>query len=430
MFSAIKYVFASVFGKVANLIIVFVLAHGLTTAEFGQYFYILNLVGVFMLIGQLGLPLLVVREVAKGSQRPLIRKGIIYFSVAVNALALIAIMTFLASARSLISLGEYEALSLGLILFFYSFAAIAGSVLAGLNRVYEGAWPDTMLRSLLLVAGVGFLALFQPQWLNIHVLLGLLALSHAATLLTLVWNLRTLRADLLPTGTPELRTWPWLKSTFILGGASIATLLNSRVDILMLERMTGLESLATYAFSLQFVIFFTFPYVVVSSFLLPRLSEFVSRDRSRAHADYALGSTAIVAITALVSAAMLGFTWIGWDLVVPPAFEGAKLLIRVFAIFYLANTLFGPVIIYLTAGGMETSVFVVSILSGVVNVALNFLLIPVLAETGAALATMISMTMMNAAMFVIVMRRFGRTRVIRLESLRTMVDRVSQRYPP
>jgi O-antigen/teichoic acid export membrane protein len=428
MFSALKYVFASVFGKVANLIIVFVLAHGLTTEDFGRYFYILNLVGVFMLIGQLGLPLLVVREVAKGKQNPPIRKGIIYFSVATNGLSLIAIMIFLASARSLISLGEHEALSLGLIIFFYSVAAIAGSVLAGLNRVYEGAWPDTMLRSLLLVAGVGVLALFQPQWLNIHVLLVLLALSHAATFLTLLWNLRKLRAELLPHGPPEFRPWPWLKSTFILGGASVATLLNSRVDILMLERMTSLDSLATYAFSLQFVIFFTFPYVVVSSFLLPRISEFVGRDTSRAHADYALGSTAIISITTLVSTVVIGFTWIGWDLVVPPAFEGAKLLIRVFAIFYLANTLFGPVTIYLTAGGMEASVFVVSILSGVFNIALNFLLIPVLAETGAALATMISMTMMNAALFVTVMRRFGRTRVISLDSFRTMVDRVSQRF--
>lgn len=428
MIVAIKYVLASVFGKFANLIMVFALAHGLTTEEFGQYFYILNLVGVFMLIGQLGLPLLVVREVAKGNQRPLSRKGIVYFSVAANALSLIAITIFLAGARSLLSLDGYEALGLGAVVVFYSFAAIAGSVLAGLNRVYEGAWPDTMLRGLLLVAGVGFLALFQPQWLNIRVLLVLLALSHAATLLTLLWNLRKLRADLLPKGSPELRTWPWLKSTFILGGASIATLLNSRVDILMLEQMTSLESLATYAFSLQFVIFFTFPYVVVSSFLLPRISEFMSRDTSRAHADYALGSTAIVCITTLVSAAMIGFTWIGWDLVVPQTFEGAKLLITVFAIFYLANTLFGPVTIYLTAGGMETSVFVVSILSGLVNVALNFLLIPVLSEVGAALATMISMTMMNIALFVIVVRRFGSTTVISVDSFKTLMGRVSQRF--
>lgn len=427
MFSALKYIFASVFGKFANLIIVFVLAHGLSTKEFGQYFYILNLVGVFMLIGQLGLPLLVVREVAKGNQMPSLRKGIIYFSVGANALSLIAIMAFLAGAGSLISLAGHEALSLATIVFFYSFSAIAGSILAGLNRVYEGAWPDTMLRSMLLVAGVGFLALFQPQWLSVNVLLVLLALSHAATFLALLWNLRTLRTNLLPQGPPQLRIWPWLKSTFILGGASIATLLNSRVDVLMLERMTSLDHLATYAFSLQFMIFFTFPYVVVSSFLLPRISEYVSRDKSRAHADYAMASTAIISITALVSAAMIAFTWLGWDLVVPPAFDGAKLVITVFAIFYLANTLFGPVTIYLTAGNMETSVFVVSILSGLVNMGLNFLLIPVLFETGAALATMVSMTMMNAALFIIIVRRFGSVRVIGLDSFRTMVERVSHR---
>ena len=427
MFSAVKYIFASVFGKVANLIIVFVLAHGLTTEEFGQYFYILNLVGVFMLIGQLGLPLLVVREVAKGNQQPLIRKGIISFSVAANGLSLAAIMVFLAGARGLISLGGYEALGLAVIVFFYSFAAIAGSILAGLNRVYEGAWPDTMLRSMLLVAGVGMLALFQPQWLTINVLLVLLALSHAATFLTLLWNLKGLRATLWAPGTPQFRTWPWLKSTFILGGSSIATLLNSRVDVLMLEQMTSLEQLATYAFSLQFAIFFTFPYVVVSSFLLPRISEFVSQDRERAHADYTLASTAIIAITALVSAAMVGFTWFGWDLVVPPAFDGAKVIITLFAVFYLISTLFGPVAIYLTAGNLETPVFVVSILSGGLNVGLNFLLIPMLAETGAALATMISMTVMNAALFLIVVRRFGSVQVISLDSFKTMIGRVAER---
>tara|TARA_R110002020_G_scaffold3766_13_gene16607 strand:+ start:231 stop:1523 length:1293 start_codon:yes stop_codon:yes gene_type:complete len=427
MLNALKYIFASVFGKFANLIIVFVLAHGLTTEEFGKYFYILNLVGVLMLIGQLGLPLLVVREVAKGNQDHRLRKGIITFSVVANALSLLAIMVFLASAGSLISLGGHEALSLAVIVFFYSFSAIAGSILAGMNRVYEGAWPDTMLRSMLLVVGVGFLALFRPQWLNINVLLVLLALSHAATFLTLLWSLRKLRADLLPAGPSQLRIWPWLKSTFILGGASIATLLNSRVDVLMLERLTSLDHLATYAFSLQFVIFFTFPYVVVSSFLLPRISEFVSHDQSRAHADYAMASTAIISITALVSLAMIGFTWVGWDLVVPPAFDGAKHVITVYALFFFANTLFGPVTIYLTAGNMETSVFVVSIVSGIVNVGLNSLLIPVLSETGAALATMISMTMMNAALFVIIVRRFGSIRVISLGSFRLMLERVSQR---
>jgi O-antigen/teichoic acid export membrane protein len=428
MISAIKYVFTSAFGKIANLAIVFMLAHGLTTDEFGKYFYILNLVGVFMLVGQLGLPVLVVREVAKGNQMPLIRKGIVYFSIATNALSVVAITIFLASAGSLISLAGYEVLSLAVILCFYSFSAIASSVLAGLNRVYEGAWPDTMLRSLLLLIGVGFLALFQPQWLNINVLLSLLALSHVATFLTLLWNLRLLSEELLPLGPAQVRTWPWLKSTFILGGSSIATLLNSRVDVLMLERMVGLDHLATYAFSLQFVIFFIFPYVVVGSFLLPRISGFVGRDMSRAHSDYTLASAAIISLTALVSAAMIGFTWIGWDWVVPPAFEDAKLIITVFAVFYLANTLFGPVSIYLTAGGMEGSVFVVSILSGAVNVGLNLLLIPVLFETGAALATMISMTMMNAALFIVVVRRFGSIRVISLASMRTVVDRVTQQF--
>jgi O-antigen/teichoic acid export membrane protein len=123
-----------------------------------------------------------------------------------------------------------------------------------------------------------------------------------------------------------------------------------------------------------------------------------------------------------------GMSLFGWSIIVPATFDGAKVVIAIFGLFYFANTFFGPTAIYLTAGHSEMPVFVVSILSGVLNVCLNFLLIPVLAESGAALATMISMTATSAVLFGIIARRYGMMRVVSFKSIgeitKTAADRL------
>ena len=401
MNDVVKYALAAVGGRGSALALSLCLSYVLSEGVFAQYSYLASLVTILLLFGQLGLPVLVSREVARFEVDPPLRKGITVFALAANLVGLVlagAVLFYIAPEAP--AAPHQLWLTFGMVA-LYSFAMVLTNVLTGLGRVYEAYWPDALLRypvTLILVVAVLALA---PGRLDLDAVLACLLVGHFATFAILATKTLRQLPSFWTRAPAAFRTRAWVVSVLVLSGASLATLLNSRVDVLMLEALSSLSQLADYAFVLQFVLFFMFPTIIANAFLLPRFSAAHGRDDAgAANADYVFASTLMLSATILVAAGLVLLALTLWPMLAPEAYRDSGGLIVIFALGYAANAVFGPAGIFVIAFGQERYQLMTALASGVLNIVLNLAMIPTWGAVGAALATVVSMSAANAALFI------------------------------
>ena len=421
MRDVIRYALAAVGGRGSALALTLFLSFVLTKDAFAQYSYLINLVTVLLLFGQLGLPVLVSREIARYEDTPPLRKGMSVFATVFNLIGLAVAGAALVVIAPSAPAAPHELLLTFGIVVLYSFSQVMTNVLTGLGRVYESYWPDALLRyPVTLVLSVAIL-IIAPHTMGLDAVLVCLFLAHLATFAVLLFRVMRYMAEFWPRATAEFRIRAWVISVLVLSGSSLATLLNSRVDVLMLEALSSLSELADYAFALQFVLFFTFPTIIANAFLLPRFAgAFGRNDPADADTAYIFASTVTITTTLLVASGFILLALTVWPFVAPSGYESSGALIALFALGYAANAFFGPVSTFMLTFGQERFLLVTSVLSGVLNVMLNWLMIPALGAIGAALATLISMTVANAALFFRSTRIRGSARVFETANLRAV----------
>lgn len=218
-------------------------------------------------------------------------------------------------------------------------------------------------------------------------MLGMSAGMGVAFLGTFAWTTRHMAAFRLG----EL-SWTFFRKAMPhavpLGLSSVFVLLYYRTDSIMLEAMEG--DLVTGQYGLAFRIteaMILLPFIV-STVLLPRLSSLHDGDKSSFGRLFARGILGMAA----ASGAAAVTVWILAPWAIPfldpsPEAVPAIGLLRILLISFVLNAINQIGITHLTATHQQNRLAIVLAAAAVVNIGLNFVLIPSMSATGAAWAT-------------------------------------------
>ena len=203
-------------------------------------------------------------------------------------------------------------------------------------------------------------------------------------------------------------------------GAAGAILIMRQADVIMLGMLVGTTDAGLYSAALRIVDVAAFPLIAANTVIGPLVSEaftkgeLVSLQRKIAITFRAL-SIVMIAVCAVIYFAGHWLLAIYGD-----AFVAATSVLGILLLGQILNTVSGPGIEVLSNSGHHRVVMYTLWTFAILNVLLNFILIPLLGLAGAAIATSLSLAAWNISLAFIALRRTGiRTFVLMPLSLGT-----------
>lgn len=409
----IKFGLTSIISKGLVFVIVVFLAHAMTKENFGIFAFYQNAFGIILLLGQLGLPVFVIRTVSSHLKDNSALKGVVLFSAILSA----AIPSMIAFAY-LRFLDDHGLMAIGVFLvaintLLLSLNVTQAAILNGFGQVFGGYWPNSILRHCVFLALAITLHFIMQKTMRVQEALLLLVAGNCTACVYYLWRLfRTLRSR-FSCVKPKLFPKRWSREIIVIGASSLTTLLNSRIDIVMIDYYCNPENVAVYNVGLQFVALFSLPVIISNAFMVRKVSALYAQERLMKLAGVYMTSTlAVFLTTTTIVFTFLLFGKIAWPIIFPKEYESAHLIAVVFAFGYWVIAGLGPVTTVLYGTNNEAKVVQASLVSGLINMVGNIVLIPRYAELGAAVSTVLSVTILSAIMYREVCLLVGAGRVV------------------
>lgn len=389
------------------LLLSIVLARLLGVVDFGTYSLVLAMLTLLQIPVTLGLPHLIVREVAiylEQQQWALLGGMVIRASQLVAAMMLLLCVFSVPMAWRYMEAAQTQFPTLFLIgmplLMIFSLIAIYEAVLCGLNRVIWGQLFSSLLRPLIFVIFFILLAGINPE--HTASAKTTLLLHCLAAVMTLVFLIVVLRRS-LPAAVKRTKAQyassTWLKKSvpFLLIGS--IQVLNSRIDIVMLGIFHTPEVVGVY----QSVVHIS--NLVV--FCLSAINIVISPHVAKLHALHAKEKLQkIISMSALVNfffalpmvVLFIFFAAFILTLLYGDAFATGERALQIIAVGQLFNATMGSVGTVLMMTGHSSETAKAMAIAGVANIVLNWLLIPGYGMIGAAIASACSLILWNTYM--------------------------------
>lgn len=216
------------------------------------------------------------------------------------------------------------------------------------------------------------------------------------TLVSFVMLLRSHKRDLNGTDSEKIDFKQVLRTAFPMFVSGSVYLVMSWTDTLMVGAYMNDESLGVYRFAFKMATLITFAQFAINSIAAPMISGFSTQKnvgglRSIIHQISWLN----LALSFPVFVVFFLFPeWVLETAVGESFVEGATSL-RILAVGQVVNALCGPVMNTLNMSGYEKDTQRIMLWTAGLNLVLNFIAIPSLGITGAAIATTISMVIWN-----------------------------------
>jgi PST family polysaccharide transporter len=374
---------AGILGKAASFLVILLLARYLGIEGFGKFAFVTAYLALFGILTNLGLDLIVIREASRDLQgsESLVGNGILLKALLASVVYAAAIVVAWVSG--------YETDKL-----FYIAVAGAGFLLAPLT-LYTAAFFSTLeLRSpSLLEIGAKLLTLV----LVVLVMLSGEGLAVIFAAIVLAGALEAFgkayfaRKHFRPRWRIEPSQWKYLiKEAWPLALVVIPTLLIQRIDQIMLEDILGDVVLGYYSAAVRLAEAFLILPVAAMSSLFPLLSKYYERDPDAFMRTTRTGFRYLSILGVAVPCALFPVAGYAVTILFGQAFAPSE-----FPSIFLTGTL-----VFLFGGFLLCSLFIITgrqkalglliSVAAVLNVALNWVWIPGLGATGAALATLVS----------------------------------------
>ncbi|SFQ62856.1 Membrane protein involved in the export of O-antigen and teichoic acid [Roseivivax halotolerans] len=391
---------------IAGLIASVTLARLLGPETYGVYAFVFSLITLIGLPVKMGLPTLILRETARADQADdgALMRGIWRWSD--RAMALMAAVVLGLTGLYLWLISGIETPHMAALLWALPLVPLIGwaqarsAAIRGLRRVALGAAPDKVVRPLLLAAAVVLAAwtlsapLSAAQVFAIHAGVAAIALLFASVILKRVAP-RHVAAE-----TPRTQPRAWIAA--ILPLAAIAGLqeISHNTDILMLGALASDADVGLYRVALSGANIALFGLTTANLVLQPYFARAWGAGDHRALQRLA---TVGARISVLSTLPILGLFWFGgiWllGLIFGDAYAGAFWALILLCIGQSFSAFFGSVGSLLTMSGREWVALSGLGVSTLVNVGLNWLLIPIYGIEGAAFATGLSMIAWNVGLW-------------------------------
>lgn len=391
--------------RVASVILSFVtslvLARLLGPAGYGAYAYSLGWVSLLVVLVLFGTDKLMTRQASAyetqsqwGLLAGLMRwsSGIVLAaSLATSMLMLLIVQLFFKHLELLtvttltVSFALLPLLALG---------RLWQSALVGLKYVVSGQVPDIIIRPFFFLLGIGGMYLWTTGltpvatiWLQVGA--SLLALLMVGYLLRVVQPVHLRQAG------QEYEQKLWLTASLPIFLSAMLEVVNTRADIIMLGTLGSADAVGIYNVAKRLAEPLLFVLIAVNMTLAPRIASLHVQGDTRALQQLVTKTARLAFLAALlIGGCLIGFS--EWLLALwgEPFLVGQMAFI-ILAISQIINVMTGSVALLLLMTGHEKSVALAIGFATVVNVGLNYLLIPVWGINGTAVATAMGTVLAN-----------------------------------
>lgn len=391
-----------------------ILARTLGAEGYGTYTYALALVGLLGVPATLGLPQLVLRNVAAyqtrsewGLMRGLLRRAnqaVLLTSFGIGVIALLVSLVLRNHFNPTILTAFWIALStlpLGAV------NALRSATLRGLGFVVLGQLPDSLIRpfSFLALVVTTYLLLgtrFNSSW-AVGAQVGAAAIALSLGMFMLVRHMPEEMKDT----PPEYDSRAWVRSALpflFLGGMQ---LINNQTDIVMLGALQGAEVVGIYRVATRAAQLVVFILVAANTVLQPTVAKlYAVRDMERLQRVATQSARVVLLVSVPIAVVLIVFgRWI--LLIFGQEFTSGATALAILSVGQLVNAAMGSVGLILNMTGNERDTVKGVGIAALVNVALNAILIPLWGINGAATATATSLVVWNLILAVQVVRRLG-----------------------
>ncbi|MFP6655475.1 MAG: polysaccharide biosynthesis C-terminal domain-containing protein [Myxococcota bacterium] len=392
-----------------------VLARVLGATAYGTYVLALSWLLLVAMVSQLGLRDSIVRfgAAAYGQRAWSELAGIFFFSnrwtlaVSLFSVAVFGGTLWVLSDRLAPTL--LHTLSMGLFLIpLVGFVGVKSAMLLALARPALATFLELVSRPAVILVGIAGAYFISEGGLSPVFAMGVTVGASAFSLLLCIFFLsRAIPADVGIT-TPDLEhrsEWRTVALSLFLLAAMI--LINNRADMLMIGGMLGTTEVGFYSAANRYAQFIPFPLYAVNSLAAPMIARLFAEGRRReiqrvvSLGALGIGCMAIPAAILLIVAGRPLLGIYGAEFV-----EGYAALVWL-TIGQLATAMGGSVTQLMTMTGHHRSAARIVGASAILNLTLNFILIPRYGIAGAGIATAASVVLANLGMVLFVRRRLG-----------------------
>lgn len=392
------------------------LARGLGAEGYGIYSTAFVIASVCAILAQFGLRNLVVRETAAAESTQewgrlctvwtWASRRALLFSMSVVVLG--AIVGILLRERYTESQLWTYFLALALVPLL-ALGALRAGALQGLRKVVLAQLPEMLVKPGLMLVVAFALALGWPLPAQpAYAMAGQLIAVGGAFALG-AYLLRRARSD--PAGqersfTPPSKKW-WFAALSMAFAAGMNQI-NNYADILVLGVFHPAEEIGLYRVAFQTAMLVVFGLQIVGSVTAPHFARLHAEnnfDRLQAFVTLAARFSFFFALTVACVWFWFGSTFL--SLVFGRAYMESQTPLQLLLIGQVVNAFFGPIGLLMNMIGYEKYVARLMFAAAMLNLILNFLLVPTLGSIGAAAATAITLTVWNTGFWYICRTRAG-----------------------
>lgn len=405
--------FIQIGGAGIAFLLYILLARLLGVQDYGNYVYVLTWTNILVLISKFGLDVLLLRYVAayEGKQAWNYLRGILvwslktalFLSITINSMLLFSVWGLISYLR--IELINLFFLSTGLILLF-TLSDLILSILRGLQHTILSQTIGLILRPVLL--GLSVLVLYA---IKLPLSGFLVMLVHICTTLLIFILLIFLVVHYLPSAIWSISSLTnkaeWRTTAFLLLFLSGAQLIMNQTDTVMLGLMRSTEEAGIYASAARIAEGTAFGLSAFNAFAAPLIAKLYALEkklelqRLLTMAAWGILVVTIIAGAFLISMGKLILSLFGQE------FIAGYFSLVILLLGQVVNSLAGSVGLLMTMTGNQVIIAKVIIISTLLNIGLNFLLIPYFGMLGAAIATSITVIFVNLALLWFVQQKIG-----------------------
>ncbi|MEP4558922.1 flippase [Cobetia amphilecti] len=386
-----------------GFISVVILARTLGAEDYGIYTFVISVVTLIALPTQLGLPQLIVRESAKYYDKkdyPSLK------SLWKWSTKLIAVTSLLVFAIAIISYSFFndsfeddflEPLLLATILIpIIALSNVRGAALRGLGHTIMGQFPESIIRPscLTLFAGLSFLITDQLtvyDAVKIHIFAAIIGYFVGGWILYI-----NKPSKLSVVKSSRSRNREWIMSALPLAIISGLQLINNQSDIIMLTLYRSPEEVGVYKVVSSICTLVIFGFMAVQIVLSPKIAILYSNGDVKALNDLIkVGTRTIIIIALPVFFVLVVFgEWI-LETTFGSEYVSGYLPLMILSVGRLINAAFGLTTVLLNMTSNEKINMRIVMLSAALNILLNFIFIPLMGMSGAAITTVVTLAIWN-----------------------------------
>ena len=406
--------FLRIGGQVVGFLMSFIVAHYFGAKGLGNYVLAIVVLRIFTLVSKLGLDTFSIRFIASFAKQgkwksiQLFRKKIITIVSITSLISSLVMFIFSFEIANLVNTRlEYIEVSSFFILPMVFFMLHYQS-LRGLKRIAEFSFFYRMSQATFSIAGLFLISQFiQSDRIPIYAYLtSLSTVSLLSYVSYYYWFNKKCKFD----SSEEIEDLPlkkMLKISLPLMFAQSVQFIMAWTDKLMLGNMLGPESVAIYGVAFRFSMGVSITLMAINSIASPKFAEKFSNNDISGMAKVAMQSAKLIFWTTIPLASIL--------LIFPKFFMGiygSDFLIGVEVLRWLivgriVNALSGSVGSLMQMTGQQNNYMKILIVGSIINVTLNYVLIPIYGIKGAAFASVFSLSFWNLTMVYNVKKKFG-----------------------